>query len=241
MCRSCKPAAVRLTRLVGLDKAATAVYKVRRAAGVQVLAADGRRRLNGRDRILRGQREQRLRRFGRMTDPSAIDVMVMVMVAVTAVMMITLVMVMVVQVLMVMMIVTVAIVAFDILQLQVNRTVIVVQLPARAAVGGGRDLMRVAIQVLVAEPVTTERLGRQVVPRLDGLHGGARAIPLPVRGRRLRLDRVLSRRTAGRRLHRHRVFVPIQRVSTQRRRVRRRTVLGQAVLVSAAAATTTAR
>lgn len=93
----------------------------------------------------------------------------------------------------------------------------------------------VAVQILVTEPVTAERLGGQVVPRLNGFDG---AVVPTVRRRRLRLDRVLPRSGRRRVLTRsdHRVFVPVQRVCTQRRRVRRRTVLGQAVLRWSAAA-----
>lgn len=117
--------------------------------------------------------------------------------------------------------------ALDVLQLQVHHVMLA------AVVVVVDDL--VAVQILVTEPVTAERLGGQVVPRLYGFDG---AVVPTVRRRRLRLDRVLSRSGRRRLLTRsdHRVFVPVQRVRTQRRRVRRRTVLGQAVLRRAAAA-----
>jgi len=238
LCRGREPAAaVRLAGLVRLDVAAVKVSAATAAArgrrtGVQVFAADGRRWLGGRGRVLRGQREQRLRGLGRMPDPSAAVVRAMMAVAavvVTMMMMMAMTVMAVIVVVVMVMVTAVVLVATasDVFQLQVNR----VLLPGTADAVVGRDL--VAVQVLVAEPVAAERLGRQVVPGLDGFHGGA--VP-PVRGRRLRLDRVLSRRAAGRRLRRHRVLVPVQRVRAQRRRVRRRPVLGQTVLVSATTA-----
>jgi len=78
--------------------------------------------------------------------------------------------------------------ALDVLQLQVHH----VMLSGTGAASAGTvvgDL--VAVQILVAEPVTTKRLGGQVVPRLDRFDG---AVVTPVRRRRLRLDRVLSGR-----------------------------------------------
>lgn len=70
----------------------------------------------------------------------------------------------------------------DVLQLQIHH----VMLSGTGAASAGAvvdDL--VAIQILIAEPVTTKRLGGQVVPRLDRLDG---AVVTPVRRRRLRLD-----------------------------------------------------
>lgn len=69
---------------------------------------------------------------------------------------------------------------FHVLQLQVHHVLL---LPGAAVVGN-----LVAVQVLVTEPVTAERFGGQVVPRLDRFDY---AVLAPIRGRRLRLDRVL--------------------------------------------------
>lgn len=83
MMRRVSPA-VRLAGLVVPDEAkVTTAGRQRRRTRVQVLAAG--RRLDGRYRVLWGQREQRLRGLGRVTDPAA-GVMVMVMVAVVPVM-----------------------------------------------------------------------------------------------------------------------------------------------------------
>lgn len=156
------PPAVRLTRFVVLH--ITEVTAAGRAR-VQVLAAG--RRLDGRDRVLRRKREQRFRRLGRVPHPAAAVVMMVVMV-----------MVAVVVVLMMVMVVTVFLAAFHVLQLQVNHVLLsaaaaaVVVVTAAAAVVAAAvvgDL--IAVQVLVTESVTTERLGGQVVPRLDRFHG----------------------------------------------------------------------
>jgi len=70
----------------------------------------------------------------------------------------------------------------DVLQLQVHHMMLSgIGAASTSTVVG--DL--VAVQILVAEPVTTKRLGGQVVPRLDRLDG---AVVTPVRRRRLRLD-----------------------------------------------------
>lgn len=226
--------AVRLTGLVVPDvarevTAAGGRQRRRRRTRVQVLATG--RRLDGRDRILWRQRQERLRGLGRMTDP-AVGVVTMVMVMLLIVMAVVLLRVLMVMVMVVMMTAVMFLSALDVLQLQVHH-VMLSGTTAAAAVVVVDDL--VAVQILVTEPVTAERLGGQVVPRLDGLDG---AVVPTVRRRRLRLDRVLSRSGRRRLLTRsdHRVFVPVQRVRTQRRRVRRRTVLGQAVLRWSAAA-----
>lgn len=202
------PTTVRLTGFVVLDVAEVT------AAGrtsVQVLAAG--RRLDGRDRILRRQREQCFRGLGRVTDPTAVAVVLMVMVVMAVVMLVMMVVMMVVAAVM-------FLATLDVFQLQIDHVLL------SAAVGD----LQVAVQVLVTEPVTAERLGGQIVPRLDRLDG---AIIAAVSRRRLRLDRVLSRRGRGRMRPggRHRVLVPVQRVRAQRRRVRRLAVLGHAVLV----------
>lgn len=195
-----------------------------RARGVQVLAATRRLRRVGRDRILRRQREQRFRGLGRVTDAA---VMMMVMMLSVAVVMTAVVGVLVMVVMMMMMVAVVFLAAaLDVFQLQIHHVLLsaTATAPATDAVG---DL--IAVQVLVPEPVAAERLGGQVVPRLDRLDG---AVIASVRGRRLRLDRVLPRVGRMVRLLRDRLVVPVQRVRAQRRGVRRRAVLGQAVLVS---------
>lgn len=257
--------AVRLTGLVGLDVAAAADQVTGatctggRRTGVQIFATyrRRRRRFDGRDRILRRQREQRFRGLGRPPDPAAAAVvrvpvmmmmmmmMLMINVVTAAVVMAPAVAVMVMTV--VMAVVTVVVVfgsavtaavtgGFDVFQLQVNHVLL------SPAVADGNLL--VAVQVLVTEPVTAKRLGRQVVPRFHRFHGGETAAavppPSPVRGRRLRLDRVLTGCAPGRRSRAsHRVtvlllvvlvlLVPVQRVRAQRSRVRSRPVLRQAV------------
>jgi len=134
-----------------------------------------------------------------VTDPAA-GVVAMVMVAVVVgallivvVMIVLLLLLLLLQVVLlllvlmvVVMVVMVTAVVFlstlDVLQLQVHHVMLsgTGAASARAVVD---DL--VAIQILVAEPVTTKRLGGQVVPRLDRLDG---AVVTPVRRRRLRLD-----------------------------------------------------
>jgi len=199
--------AVRLAGLVVYADvpAAAAAAEV---TAVQVLAAGRRRRrFRGRHRILRRQREQRFRGLGRVPDPAAVTVLrvmlpvvaVVVVVVPAAVLLMVIVIVVVVVVVVVVMVVMgpVRFLAFDVFQLHVNRVLL----------AADRRRLHVAVQILVAEPVAAERLGGQVVPRLDRLDGGrAAAVVPPVRGRRLRLDRVLS----GRRLRRrHRVVVPV--------------------------------
>lgn len=114
--------------------------------------------------------------------------------------------------------------ALDIFQLKIDHVLLT------ATVG-----QLVAVQVLITEPVAAERFCGQVVPRLDRFHGGVASVVSSVRRRRLRLDRMLAgRRLSGARGYGggHRIVVPVQRVRAQRRRVRSRAVLGQAVLVS---------
>jgi len=157
-----------------------------------------------------------------VTDP-AIGVVAVVMVAAAAVVvgallivMVVLRVVMLLRVLVVMvMVVMVAAVVFlstlDVLQLQVHHVMLSGTIATAAAVVVVGDL--VAIQILVAEPVAAERLGGQVVPRLDGFDG---AVVTPVRRRRLRLDRVLPGSGRWRLLaSSHRVVVPVQCVRAQ--------------------------
>lgn len=165
--------AVRLTGLVVPDiarevTAAAGRQRRRRRTRVQVLAAG--RRLDGRDRILRRQRQEGLRGLGRVTDP-AIGVVTMVMVMLLIVMVVMLLRVLVVMVMVVMMTAAAAAVMFlsalDVLQLQVHH--VMLSGTTAAAVVVVHDL--VAVQILVTEPVTAERLGGQVVPRLYGFDG----------------------------------------------------------------------
>lgn len=115
----------------------------------------------------------------------------------------------------------------DVFQLQVNHMLSTTTAATTVVI----HRVVIAVQVLVTETVTAERLGGQVVPRLDRFYG---AVVTPVRRRRLRLDRVLAGRgLATTACGRHRVVVPVQRIGAQGRRVRRRAVLRQTVLVSA--------